>query len=137
MLRIPFMSETQMYQSNATFFLLLLYVVMIVHFSPPSTLPYRNVRLNGLDKVECNMSHFLLSNIYYYVRSIFEVEGADEVAMEVNSFSKMAGFTGIRLGWTVTPKKLKWKDGSSVYSDYRRVMATCFNGASNIAIVRA
>lgn len=65
-------------------------------------------------------------------KSIFEVEGARSVAIEVNSFSKYAGFTGVRLGWTVIPKDLKFSDGSLVRDDFNRVMGTCFNGASNI-----
>ena len=36
-------------------------------------------------------------------QSIFEIEGAKTCAIEVNSFSKYAGFTGVRLGWTVIP----------------------------------
>ena len=51
---------------------------------------------------------------------------------QVNSFSKYAGFTGVRLGWTIVPKELTFADGSSVKADYNRVMSTCFNGASNI-----
>lgn len=58
--------------------------------------------------------------------------GADEVALETCSFSKYAGFTGVRLGWTVVPKKLRYADGSSVHADWNRMMTTCFNGASNI-----
>lgn len=65
-------------------------------------------------------------------KSIFEIEGAKDVAMEVNSFSKYAGFTGVRLGWTVVPSNLKFKDGSLVRDDFNRVMTTAFNGASNI-----
>lgn len=65
-------------------------------------------------------------------KSIFEIEGAKEVAMEVNSFSKYAGFTGVRLGWTVIPSELKFKDGTPVKQDFSRVMTTAFNGASNI-----
>jgi LL-diaminopimelate aminotransferase len=64
--------------------------------------------------------------------SIYEVEGARSVAIEVNSFSKYAGFTGVRLGWTIVPDELKFADGSSVRTDYNRVMTTAFNGASNI-----
>merc|ERR1712127_897253 len=64
--------------------------------------------------------------------SIFEIEGAKDVAIEVNSFSKYAGFTGVRLGWTVVPAGLKFKDGSLVRNDFNRVMTTAFNGASNI-----
>ena len=66
-------------------------------------------------------------------RSIYEIEGAKEVAIEVGSFSKLAGFTGIRLGWVVVPKELKYEDGSSVRADWNRLISTVFNGASNIA----
>merc|ERR1712176_1401176 len=65
-------------------------------------------------------------------KSIYEIEGAKDVAIEVNSFSKYAGFTGVRLGWTVVPAGLKFKDGSLVRDDFNRVMTTAFNGASNI-----
>ncbi len=66
-------------------------------------------------------------------KSIFEIDGAESCAIEVNSFSKYAGFTGVRLGWTVVPGELKFSDGSSVQDDFNRVMSTAFNGASNIA----
>lgn len=65
-------------------------------------------------------------------KSIYEIEGAKDVAIEVNSFSKYAGFTGVRLGWTIVPSDLKFKDGSPVRDDFNRVMTTAFNGASNI-----
>lgn len=66
-------------------------------------------------------------------KSIFEIEGAREVALEISSFSKIAGFTGVRLGWTVIPEELTFEDGSLVKADWNRVMSTIFNGASNIA----
>ena len=66
-------------------------------------------------------------------RTIYEIPGATEVAIETCSFSKYIGFTGVRLGWTVVPKALKFADGSSVNTDWNRVMCTCFNGASNVA----
>ncbi len=66
-------------------------------------------------------------------KTIFEIDGARKCAIEVNSFSKLAGFTGVRLGWTVVPADLKFADGSSVKQDWNRVMTTLFNGASNIA----
>jgi LL-diaminopimelate aminotransferase len=66
-------------------------------------------------------------------RSIFEIEGARNVAIEVNSFSKPVGFTGVRLGWTVVPTELRFSDGTPVAKDWNRVMTTLFNGASNIA----
>lgn len=54
------------------------------------------------------------------------------MAIEVNSFSKYAGFTGVRLGWTIVPSALKFADGTPVRNDWNRVMTTAFNGASNI-----
>lgn len=66
-------------------------------------------------------------------KSIFEIPGAKEVAIEVSSFSKYAGFTGVRLGWTAIPKALLYSDGFPVAKDFNRIVCTCFNGASNIA----
>ncbi len=66
-------------------------------------------------------------------KSIFEIEGSREVAIEVNSFSKPIGFTGVRLGWTIVPRELIFDDGTPVANDWRRVTGTLFNGASNIA----
>ena len=66
-------------------------------------------------------------------KTIYEVEGARKCAIEINSFSKPAGFTGVRLGWSVVPNELKFSDGSLVNKDWNRVMTTLFNGASNIA----
>ncbi|MCB1149704.1 MAG: LL-diaminopimelate aminotransferase [Chlamydiia bacterium] len=66
-------------------------------------------------------------------KSIYEIEGAEEVAIESGSFSKMAGFTGVRLGWTVVPAALKYGSGESVRADWVRLISTVFNGASNSA----
>jgi LL-diaminopimelate aminotransferase len=66
-------------------------------------------------------------------KSIYEIDGAKEVAIEVSSFSKSVGFTGVRLGWTVIPNELKFEDGSLVREDWNRIMVTLFNGASNIS----
>ncbi len=66
-------------------------------------------------------------------KSIYEIEGAKEVAIEINSFSKLAGFTGIRLGWTVVPEALKYDNGASIRTDWNRINTTLFNGASIIA----
>ncbi len=65
-------------------------------------------------------------------KTIYEIEGAKDVAIEVNSFSKPAGFTGVRLGWTIVPKELKYDDGFQVIKDFNRITTTIFNGASNI-----
>ena len=66
--------------------------------------------------------------------SIFEVEGADEVAVEFRSFSKKAGFTGTRCAFAVVPKKVKAyaSDGSahSLNALWLRRQTTKFNGVS-------
>ena len=68
--------------------------------------------------------------------SIYEIEGAREVAIEFRSFSKTAGFTGLRCGYTVVPKELKGvaEDGTivSLNSLWLRRQSTKFNGASYI-----
>ena len=66
-------------------------------------------------------------------KSIYEIQGGAACAMEVSSFSKLAGFTGVRLGWSVVPKSLTFEGGESVWSDFARLHATFFNGASNVA----
>lgn len=66
-------------------------------------------------------------------KSIYEIEGAKEVAIEVSSFSKLVGFSGVRLGWTVVPKALSYDGGKSVHADWSRIVTTFFNGASNLA----
>ncbi len=69
--------------------------------------------------------------------SIYEIEGAKEVAIEFRSFSKTAGFTGVRCAFTVVPKQLKayTKDGRAVDVNpvWHRRHATKFNGASYIS----
>lgn len=65
--------------------------------------------------------------------TIYDIPKARQVAIELGSFSKMSGFTGVRLGWSIVPKELTFDDGHSVHQDWNRVHATFFNGASNIA----
>lgn len=69
--------------------------------------------------------------------SIYEIDGAEEVAIEFRSFSKTAGFTGIRCAFTVVPKELKGytKDGGVVELNplWNRRHCTKFNGASYIS----
>jgi len=66
-------------------------------------------------------------------KSIFEIDGACECAIEISSFSKPIGFTGVRLGWSIVPEQLVFSDGTPVMRDWTRLMTTIFNGASNIA----
>lgn len=66
--------------------------------------------------------------------SIFEIEGAREVAVEFRSFSKTAGFTGTRCAYTIVPKEVKAYDGSgrvhSLNPLWLRRQTTKFNGVS-------
>lgn len=66
--------------------------------------------------------------------SIYEVEGAREVAIECNSFSKTAGFTGTRCAYTVIPHEVCGLDAQgnrvSLNQLWKRRMATKFNGVS-------
>ena len=63
--------------------------------------------------------------------SIYECPGARTCAIELRSFSKNAGFTGVRLGFTVIPKELV-RDGVSLHSLWARRHGTKFNGAPYI-----
>ena len=69
-------------------------------------------------------------------RSIFEIEGAKEVAIEFRSFSKTAGFTGMRCAYTIVPKQVKayTEKGEAVFLNalWNRRQCTKFNGVSYI-----
>lgn len=64
-------------------------------------------------------------------RSIFELKGAENCAIEICSLSKTAGFTGTRLGWTVIPKTLR-RGGTALNNMWVRNRTTKTNGVSYI-----
>ncbi len=64
-------------------------------------------------------------------RSIYQIEGAKACAVEICSYSKTAGFTGVRCGYTVVPRELI-KDGASLNRLWARRQSTKFNGTSYI-----
>ncbi len=64
--------------------------------------------------------------------SIYECDGAKTCAIEIRSFSKNAGFTGVRLGYTVVPKELRDASGVSMRDLWARRHGTKFNGAPYI-----
>lgn len=72
---------------------------------------------------------FILGNEYPH--SIFEIDGAERCAIEFCSFSKTAGFTGTRCGYTVVPKTLSF-GGMSINRMWLRRQTTKFNGVSYI-----
>lgn len=63
-------------------------------------------------------------------RSIYEIEGARECAVEICSFSKLAGFTGTRCAWSVFPAQLLTAGGTPLSALWSRRQATKFNGVS-------
>lgn len=64
-------------------------------------------------------------------RSIYEIDGARECAIEFCSFSKTAGFTGTRCGYTTIPRSLK-RGGQSIYDLWMRRQSTKFNGTAYV-----
>lgn len=64
-------------------------------------------------------------------RSVFQVEGAENCAIEFCSFSKIAGFTGVRCGYTVVPKAIE-RGGMNANKMWLRRQTTKFNGVSYI-----
>ena len=64
-------------------------------------------------------------------RSIYEIPGAETCAIEFGSFSKTAGFTGTRCGWTVIPRALV-RGGESLYDMWMRRQSTKFNGTAYV-----
>jgi LL-diaminopimelate aminotransferase len=68
--------------------------------------------------------------------SIYEIDGARDVAIEFRSFSKTAGFTGVRCAFTVVPKSLERKTSTGATANlnalWNRRQSTKFNGASYV-----
>jgi len=116
-------------------------IIFITSPNNPTGVAASHKQLNELvDFAQKNRSLIVFDSAYApfirdfdFPKSIYEIPGADQVAIEVGSFSKMAGFTGVRLGWTVVPENLKYDTDESIKADWSRLMATFFNGASNVA----
>ena len=72
-------------------------------------------------------------------RSIYEIEGAKKCAIEFRSFSKTAGFTGMRAGYTIVPKELITKTSKgetmSLNAMWKRRQSTKFNGTDRKSVV--
>lgn len=109
--------------------------------NPTGTTAGKNELKKWVDYARNNKSIILFDSAYEsYIsdpeipHSIYEIEGAREVAIEFRSFSKTAGFTGTRCAYTVIPKNLvaTASDGSekSLYSLWFRRHTTKFNGVS-------
>jgi hypothetical protein len=83
------------------------YIIIFVHVS---SCPVRSRPLASHSYYTSCTTDFFLHSYALYIndpdcpRSIYEIPGAEECAIETCSFSKYAGFTGVRLGWTVVPE---------------------------------
>lgn len=109
--------------------------------NPTGTVVDRQVLKAWVDYARANQSIILYDAAYeaYIVddgipRSIFEIDGAHEVAIEFRSFSKNAGFTGTRCGFTVVPKTVQGTDANGslqpLHALWNRRQSTKFNGVS-------
>ncbi|QDV21698.1 LL-diaminopimelate aminotransferase [Gimesia panareensis] len=111
--------------------------------NPTGTVATRETLQKWVDYAKANGSIILFDAAYEAFitdpeipHSIFEIEGAREVAIEFRSFSKNAGFTGTRCAFTVVPKTLKGKTSTGESADihplWNRRHCTKFNGVSYI-----
>lgn len=109
--------------------------------NPTGTVASKDTLKQWVDYAKQNDSLILFDAAYEaYItdpeipHSIFEIEGARDVAIEFRSFSKNAGFTGTRCGFTVIPKSLSGKTSSGesvdIHGLWNRRHCTKFNGVS-------
>lgn len=111
--------------------------------NPTGTVLTKNQLAKWVEYAKKNKSIILFDGAYEAFiteenvpHSIYEIEGAKEVAIEFRSFSKTAGFTGVRCGYTVIPKEVKGytKDGKEIMLNrlWNRRQCTKFNGVSYV-----
>lgn len=111
--------------------------------NPTGTVATRETLQKWVDYAKANNSLIMYDAAYEAFisddsipRSIYEIEGAREVAIEFRSFSKNIGFTGVRCAFTVVPKDLKVKASCgtdvSLHQLWNRRQSTKFNGASYV-----
>lgn len=116
-------------------------LIYICHPNNPTGACYTYKQLKKLVDYAIDSHAIILFDVAYasFIRepflpkTIYEIPGAEKVAIEVGSFSKMAGFSGLRLGWTTIPKTLKFEDGHLVWNDWMRMNMSIYNGASLLA----
>jgi len=109
--------------------------------NPTGAVATRDQLAAWVDYARKNQAVILFDSAYEaYIRdpgiphSIYEIEGAREVAIEFRSFSKLAGFTGTRCAYTVVPKTLQAYDAAggthSLHALWNRRHTTKFNGVA-------
>ena len=111
--------------------------------NPTGTVATRETLSRWVEYAKANQSIILFDAAYAaYItdaeipHSIFEIDGAREVAIEFRSFSKNAGFTGTRCAYTVVPKGLAGRTSSGeqceIHPLWNRRQSTKFNGVSYV-----
>jgi LL-diaminopimelate aminotransferase len=111
--------------------------------NPTGTVATREALQQWVDYAKANDSILLFDSAYEaYItdadipHSIYEIDGAREVAIEFRSFSKNAGFTGVRCAYTVVPKDLVGRTSTgetqAIHALWNRRQSTKFNGASYV-----
>jgi LL-diaminopimelate aminotransferase len=111
--------------------------------NPTGTVASKETLQKWVDYAKANNSLILFDAAYEAFisddsipHSIFEIDGAREVALEFRSFSKNIGFTGVRCAFTVVPKELKVTASCgtevTLHQLWNRRQSTKFNGASYI-----
>lgn len=111
--------------------------------NPTGTVVSKEVLAQWVDYAKSNNAVILYDAAYEaYIseegvpHSIYEIDGARDVAIEFRSFSKNAGFTGVRCGLTVVPKELKGRnaagDAVDIHPLWNRRQSTKFNGVSYV-----
>ncbi len=105
--------------------------------SNPTGVVFDRQRLEAWVRFACESGSVIIYDACYeaYIcesmipHSIYEINGADRCAVEINSLSKSAGFTGVRCGWTVIPRSLECR-GKNLGELWRRRQSARFNGVS-------
>ena len=106
--------------------------------APTGTVAPKDYLKKWVDYANAHHSLILFDSAYEafitdgkYPKSIYEIEGAKSCAIELRSFSKTAGFTGLRCGYTVVPHDLVF-DGTELNALWFRRQSTKFNGVSYV-----
>ena len=106
--------------------------------NPTGTVASKEYLQKWVDYANAHKSLILFDSAYEafitdgkYPKSIYEIPGSKTCAIEIRSFSKTAGFTGLRCGYTVVPEELEF-EGTKLNYLWNRRQCTKFNGVSYI-----
>ena len=114
------------------------YIIYICSPNNPTGVVYDKPKLAEIVNFALSSGSIILFDAAYSAfvkgdspKSIFEIEGAEECAIEINSLSKSHGFTGLRLGWSVISERLM-VGGKQVMKLWERRLGAKYNGVPYI-----